>query len=147
MDIFLSIVLIIIALFVSYYGYMLLFMGFLFLTLSILKLMDIKGFAKIFITYDLLAIKVPVYAYIYPFIELILGFLFLFHFLLIPASIITIVIMTIGVISISKNLLSTEKKSCACLGAKIGVPLTRFTLVEDAVMGIMAVILLFSRLR
>ncbi|MCH9617053.1 MAG: hypothetical protein SP4CHLAM5_00300 [Chlamydiia bacterium] len=144
-DILLSIFLIAIAVVVSYYGYMLIFMGIIFLILSVLKLVDITGFTKIFVTYDLLAKKYPVYAYIYPFIELFIAICFLFHFIIIPAAVITIIIMTIGTISIYKNLLSKDKKSCACLGAKINVPLTRFTLVEDILMGVMAFILLFIR--
>ena len=144
MDIFLSIFLILIATIVSYYGYMLFFMGLVFLILAALKLVDINGFAEIFRTYDLLAKKVPLYAFIYPFIELLLGVCFLFYFWIPFAATITIIIMAIGTFSISTRLLSKEKKNCACLGAKINVPLTRFTLVEDIVMGVMAIILLFS---
>ena len=35
--------------------------------------MDLKGFADGYKTYDLLAKKMPVYGYVYPFIELFLG--------------------------------------------------------------------------
>jgi hypothetical protein len=143
LDILFSIILIIIASVVSYYGHMLIFMGVIFLLLAVLKLLDINGFAKIFVTYDLVAKKAPVYAYIYPFIELFIAICFLFHFIIIFAAIITIIVMTIGSISIYKNLLSKDKKACACLGSKVNIPLTRFTLVEDVVMGVMAVILLF----
>lgn len=142
MDITLSLLLILVAIVVSYFGYMLLFMGLVFLILSGLKLIDIKGFASIFRTYDILAKHSPFYAYIYPFIELVLALCFLFKFLLLFASIITILIMTIGSISIAKKLLSKEKESCACLGAKVNVPLTRFTLVEDIIMAVMAIIIL-----
>lgn len=119
-------------------------MGLVFLILSILKLLDIKGFVALFREYDLVAKYSPIYAYSYPFLELILGLCFLFHFLLLFASIITIVIMTVGTIGIAKKLLSKDGKSCACLGAKIKVPLTRFTLVEDIIMGVMAIIILIT---
>ena len=146
MDLLFSFLLILVAIIVSYYGYMLLFMGLVFFILSILKLIDIKGFVTLFRDYDIVAKHSPIYAYSYPFLELILGLCFLFRFLLLFASVVTIVIMTIGTISIAKKLATKKGKQCACLGAKIRVPLTRFTLVEDIIMGVMAIILLATYL-
>ncbi|MCH9620747.1 MAG: hypothetical protein S4CHLAM20_01480 [Chlamydiia bacterium] len=143
MDIFFGILLIIIAIIVSYYGYMLLFMGLVFLFLSILKLIDIKGFAMIFKKYDPLAKTIPFYAEVYPFLELFIALCFLFKFLITTAAIITIIIMSVGSYGIIKKIISKDDISCACLGAKIHVPLTRFTLIEDILMALMALVLLF----
>lgn len=118
-------------------------MGSVFLVIGGLKLIDVKGFAELFATYDLIGKRSKAYCYAYPFIEIVLAFLFLFQKLIFLAAIVTLVIMVIGSISIAKHLLSGERTSCACLGAKFNIPLTRFTLVEDAVMAIMACMLLF----
>ena len=121
---------------------MLLFIGIVFLILSGLKLLDVKGFANMFSKYDLIAKKSKTYAYIYPFIELILGISFILKLGIIPAAITTVIIMGIGSIGVGKNVFSKNKLKCACLGAKIKVPLTRFTLVEDLVMFAMGLMIL-----
>ena len=50
------------------------FMTGFFLVFGGFKLMDLQGFAHGYASYDLLAKKVPVYGYIYPFIELFFAF-------------------------------------------------------------------------
>ena len=45
-------------------------------------------------------------------------------------------------IGVGKNLLSKNKIKCACLGAKVKVPLTSFTFVEDIIMALMALMIL-----
>jgi hypothetical protein len=56
---------------------MLSFMAGFFLVFAGLKLLDVPGFAKGYATYDLLAARVPAYGYVYPFLELALGLLYL----------------------------------------------------------------------
>jgi len=136
------VLLLLIAGIVFVYDFMLPFMGVVFLLLSGLKLLDIKGFAARFVQYDLIAVKSKVYAITYPFIELVLGLMYVFSFQIKIAAVVTIFVMTIGAIGVGKNIFSKNKVQCACLGAKINVPLTRFTLVEDIVMVIMGVMIL-----
>lgn len=143
-EILLSVLLVGVAVLVWYLGYMLQFMGIVFLILASLKLIDTKGFATLFKQYDLIAKNVKVYALVYPFIELILAILFLFQFQIIAAAWITIIIMGIGAIGVGKNIFSKNKVRCACLGSKIKVPLTRFTLVEDLIMFIMGIMILLG---
>ena len=143
-EILLSTALILIAIIVYYIDYMLPFMGIVFLLLSILKLVDIKGFVNMFTQYDLIAAKSKTYAYVYPFIELSIGLMYLFTFQIMSAAIITLLIMGIGAIGVGKNLLSNNKIKCACLGAKVKVPLTSFTLVEDIIMALMALMILIG---
>ena len=45
------------------------FMAGFFLVFSFFKLLDIKGFANSYAMYDLLAMKVPAYGFVYPFFE------------------------------------------------------------------------------
>jgi hypothetical protein len=50
--------------------------------------------------------------------------------------------MGVGSIGVGKNVFSKNKVQCACLGVKIKVPLTKFTLVEDLVMLVMGIMIL-----
>ena len=125
-----------------YYGFMTQYMGIFFIIFSLAKLLDVKGFAKAFKQYDLFAKYIPFYAASYPFIEFILGILYLFNFFINIAAIITIIILGMGSIGIIKNLLSKNKVQCACLGTKLNVPLTKVTLLEDIIMVLMAIMLL-----
>ena len=141
-EVSLSMLLIVIAGMVYSYGYMLQFMGIAFLILSGLKLIDVKGFSKMFQQYDLLAKRLNSYGLIYPFIELSLAAMFLLNYQIKLAAIITVIIMVIGSIGVGKNVFSKNKVQCACLGAKVKVSLTKFTLVEDLVMLVMGIMIL-----
>lgn len=141
-EILLSLILVALATLVFFTGYMLVFMGVVFLILAFLKFLDLKGFASLFSQYDLLAKRVKVYAKVYPFIELLLGLSFLFKFQVKIAAAITLVVMSVGAIGVAKNMFGKKKMRCACLGAKVKVPLTFFTLVEDIVMAAMGLMVL-----
>tara|TARA_A100001015_G_C14944828_1_gene694188 strand:- start:326 stop:685 length:360 start_codon:yes stop_codon:yes gene_type:complete len=117
-------------------------MGTIFVIISILKLIDIKGFIRIFKEYDLVAKKFDIYAKVYPFIELFLGIAFLGEIFIKFAAVVTIIIMSLGTVGIIQKLRLKDQKACACLGSKVHLPLTRFTLVEDIIMGLMALMLL-----
>ena len=148
-EIALSTFIVLIAISAYLFGFMLPFMGVTFLILSILKLIDIDGFVKIFVQYDLIAAKSKTYAHIYPFIELSLGYIYLVTFkianpFIMFAAATTILIMSIGAIGIGKNLLSNNKLRCACLGAKVKIPLTSFTFIEDIIMALMALMILLG---
>ena len=119
------------------YNVMTTYMAVFLIIFSGLKLLDIKGFAKAFKEYDLVANKIPGYAISYPFIELFLGLLFLFNYQIILASYIVIFIYGFGAIGIAKKLLAKEKFTCACLGTVVKVPLTKVTLLENIIMVIM----------
>ena len=124
-------------------GYMVSFMGIFFVIVSMLKFADWKGFAQAFAMYDVVAKKSKTYAYVYPIIELSLGISFLFKFQLMIVAIITFLIMTIGTVGVAQNILQKNPIRCACLGTKIKIPLTKFTLFEDILMAIMALMILF----
>ena len=53
------------------------FMGLFYIIFSFFKILDIKGFSMSFRMYDPLAKKVSLYGIIYPFIEVLLGIMFL----------------------------------------------------------------------
>ena len=126
------------------YGYMVEFMGVVFVILAFLKFLDLKGFATAFANYDIVAKRSRAYGLIYPFIELALGLGYLYKYELRIVAWATIVIMAVGIIGVTKNLMSKNPIKCACLGTKIKVPLTKFTFFEDLFMGIMAIMILMG---
>ena len=125
-------------------GYMIAFMGGFFVVVSLLKVIDWKGFAKAFATYDLIAKKSMLYAFAYPVIEFSLGVAYLLRFQILVVAALTLVIMTISSAGIAANLLQKNPVRCACLGTKIRLPLTGFTLFEDLIMAVMALVILLT---
>ena len=125
------------------YNFMTLYMGIFFILFSLMKMPDWKGFVEAFSTYDILAKHIPGYAAIYPALEFILGILFITNSFISIAAWITLVALGIGGIGVTLKLLKKEKFQCACLGTFINVPLTKVTLLEDIIMVVMVLILLF----
>lgn len=121
--------------------FMRIFMGVFFLVFALFKLADLKGFVMSYIGYDIVARKFTGYAYIYPFIELALAFGYFFSFPLI--NYFTVVIMAVGAIGVARELWRGSKIKCACLGTYVKLPLTTVSLVEDLVMGVMALVMIF----
>ena len=116
------------------------FMGIFFIVFSFFKFLDYKSFPNSFAMYDPLAKALPLYGWIYPFIETILGLMFLFRFQLFTSTIITILLLgitTYGVVNVLKN---KQTIQCACLGTAIKLPMTIATLIENGIMIIMALI-------
>jgi len=123
---------------INWFGWMNQFMAGFFLVFSAFKLLDIYGFAEGYATYDLLARRWYGYGYIYPFLELSLGILYLKELLPITTQILTIVIMGFSSLGVINSLLKNQKIKCACLGTIINVPLSSITLIEDLTMVILA---------
>ena len=114
------------------------FMAGFFLTFAGFKLINLPGFVQGYSTYDLLAKKLPVYGYIYPFIELALGIAYLTVFQHRATNVATVVVMTFSSLGVLQVLREKRKVKCACLGTAINLPLTTVTLVEDLGMAAMA---------
>ena len=125
-------------------GTMIPFMGGAFIILAGLKLLDLKGFARAFAMYDVVAKRSHVYGLAYPFIELGLGLAYSFKFRVDIAAWVTLVIMSVGIIGVTRNLMSKNPIRCACLGTFIKVPLTKFTFFEDLFMIAMALMIIFQ---
>lgn len=126
------------------HGFMLDFMGLFYIVFSFFKLLDLKGFPESFKMYDPLAKVIPAYAWIYPFIEVALGLMFLMRFQISFALIITLVVLGITTVGVSKALLNKKSIQCACLGTALKLPMTKATFIENTVMIIMAVIMLLK---
>ena len=118
------------------------FMGLFYIIFSFFKILDIKGFSISFRMYDPLAKKVPLYGIIYPFIEILLGIMFLTRIEVELAIILTIIVLGITTIGVTQTLLNKKSISCACLGTTLKLPMTEATFIENALMIIMAFVLL-----
>lgn len=122
----------------SWHQVMMHFMAGFFIVFAGFKLLDLKGFVEGYTTYDLIAGKIHVYGYIYPFIELGIGLLYLGGLNTLELHLFTFVLMTINGIGVARTLAKKELFQCACLGTFLKVPLTKITLVEDFGMALMA---------
>jgi hypothetical protein len=114
------------------------FMAGFFLVFSFFKLLDLAGFAQSYAMYDLLAKRVPAYGYIYPFIELALGALYLFGYKPMFTNVITLIVMTFSSIGVILAVTNKQKIRCACLGTGFNLPMTTVTIIEDLLMAAMA---------
>ena len=123
-------------------AFMMDFMGLFYIVFSFFKMLDLKGFPESFSMYDPLAKRLPVYGWIYPFIETALGLMFLMRFEVEIALIITLVILGITTIGVTKTLLDKKSIRCACLGTALKLPMTEATFIENAIMIIMAILML-----
>ncbi|TGV02486.1 heavy-metal-associated domain-containing protein [Flavivirga rizhaonensis] len=124
--------------------FMLDFMGLFYIVFSFFKLLDLKGFPESFKMYDPLAKVMPIYSWIYPFIELVLGILFLMRVQIPIALIITLVILGITTIGVTKTLLKKKTIQCACLGTALKLPMTKATFIENSIMIVMAIVMLIK---
>lgn len=116
------------------------YMATFFIIFSLLKLVNLKGFAVAYRGYDLIAKKYEGYGFIYPFIELGLGLMYLFSFELFFANILTIAVMTVGTLGVVKALRSGKEIQCACVGTFFKLPMTKVTFIENSVMILMAAV-------
>ena len=125
-------------------NFMLDFMGLFYIVFSFFKFLDLKGFPESFKMYDPLAKAIPAYGWIYPFIELALGLLFLMRIQIPLALLITLVILGITTIGVTKSLLDKKTIQCACLGTALKLPMTKATFIENSIMIVMAIVMLIK---
>ena len=128
----------------SWNEFMLDFMGLFYIVFGFFKMLDLKGFTESFKMYDPLAKRLPIYGWIYPFIETALGVMFLMRFQLNIALIMTLVVLGITTLGVTKTLLDKKSIRCACLGTALKLPMTEATLIENTIMIAMAALMLFE---
>ena len=120
------------------------FMGLFYIVFSFFKILDLKGFPESFRMYDPIAKVFPIYGWIYPFFETILGLMFLIRFEVKIALISTIMFLGITTVGVTKTLLERKKIQCACLGTTLKLPMTEATFIENAIMILMALFILIK---
>ena len=122
--------------------FMLDFMGLFYIVFSFFKMLDLNGFKMSFGMYDPIAKKVPFYGKIYPFIETLLGLMFLMRFEIDIALIVTLITLGVTTIGVTRALLDKKSIRCACLGTALKLPMTEATFIENTIMIVMALLML-----
>lgn len=118
------------------------FMGLFFIVFSFFKMLDLKNFPESFRMYDPLAKRVSIYGWIYPFIETALGLMLLMRFEIEIALVATLIVLSITTVGVTKTLLDKKSIRCACLGTALKLPMTEATFIENAIMIVMAIVML-----
>lgn len=117
-------------------------MGSFFLIFSLFKIFNIQAFADAYGTYDVVAKRSRVYAFVYPFLELLLAVLYLANLGGIARDVFTFILMTVSTIGVVQKIREKEEVPCACLGMVFKVPMTWVTLIEDVLMALEALFMI-----
>lgn len=120
------------------------FMGGFFLVFSFFKMLDLKGFAKTYQMYDIIARKFPLWGYIYAFTELALGLAFILYFQPLITYSVTFIVMSISIVGVLQTVLDNKKIQCACLGSVFKLPMSTVTIIEDGLMIAMSAFMLLQ---
>ena len=104
-----------------------------------LKLYDLKQFAKIFSKYDIISKQFNIWGYIYPFVEILLGIMIIYDYKSIRVIKILLILMIISIISVILSMINGLKIRCGCLGSFFHMPLSYTTLSENIMMIIMSI--------
>jgi len=126
-------------------GFMFDFMGLFYIVFSFFKFLGFKEFPDSFQRYDPLAKIVPFYGWLYPFMETVLGVLFLMRMQLNSALVATILVLGITTVGVAKTLMDKKSIPCACLGTVLKLPMTKATLIENSIMLVMAIWMLLDK--
>lgn len=114
------------------------FMAGFFLVFSFFKFLNLKGFAESYVMYDVFAKRIPIWAYLYAFIEVSLGMAYLINFNPLVTNIFTFTVMSLSIIGVLQSVFNKRKIQCACLGAVFNLPMSTITIIEDALMIVMS---------
>jgi hypothetical protein len=118
------------------------FMGWMLMILASFKLTNLPTFKSVFARYDPIALRVPAFAEVYPFLELSLGVGYLVltglskSFRLV--NIATSMVMFITSLGIWDSLRKKERLTCGSMGGRFNLPLSKVSLFENLSMSAMA---------
>ncbi len=122
----------------SFMGWMMGFMAGFYIVFGAFKLLDVPAFARSYAQYDIVARYFPAWGYAYPFVELALGFGFLFWLDMRVLSWIALALSLVGAVGVIKANRSRQKIECACLGTVFKLPMSVVTIIENLGMAAMA---------
>jgi hypothetical protein len=117
-----------------YPDYMSQVMGIVLVLFGVTKLNDISGFAQSFAKYDPVAKKFSLYAHSYPFIEILLGTLFIAQIFVTASTLVTLIIYSLSFYGALISLRNKEDLHCVCLGTYFSLPLSKVTIIESLFM-------------
>ena len=119
------------------------FMGGFFIAFSFFKMLDLRGFADSYSGYDIIAKHFRAWGYIYVFVELSLGLLFVVDLFPFATNLITLFVMLVSLLGVVNSVLDKKKIRCACLGTVFSLPMSTLTIIEDGLMVAMSAAALF----
>ncbi len=122
--------------------YMMDWMGLFLITFGGLKLVDLKGFAYGFASYDVIAKRYLSYGFIFPFLEIFLGVLYLAGFMFLLQNILVLIISALGMYSAYKVITNKNEIRCVCMGTLFHIPMTWATFTENFLMAAMVFLML-----
>ena len=120
------------------------FISFFFILFSLLKIYDLKSFSKMFNKYDIISKKIYVWGYIYPFIEFLLGILFLYNFIEFERNLFALIFLFVSSIGVLNSVLKNEKIKCACMGSFFDLPMSKVTIFENIIMILMIIMMFYN---
>lgn len=118
------------------------FMGLFFCVFAFFKLLDVPAFATGYKRYDIVTKQFPVWGYIYPFVELGFGILYLENIQPFWTNIAVIIVLGISIIGVIQSVVNKKKIHCVCLGTGFNLPMSQVTIIEDATMILMAIFMI-----
>lgn len=98
------------------------FMGVFFIIFGFFKMLDLKGFKAAFGGYDIIASRVPIYGFVYPFIEIVLGIGYLMVFMPAALNIAAVILMLLNLASFIPALGGHKTARRACIGSTFSLP-------------------------
>ena len=119
-------------------SWMMAFMAGFYIVFAAFKLLDVPAFADAYRRYDIVAERFPLWGYAYPFVELALGFAFLFWVFAGPATWIALILGLMGAVGVIRSVMRRETVRCVCLGTVFSMPMSTITIVENLGMAAMA---------
>ncbi len=118
------------------------FMGIFFMVFGFLKLVDLKGFVDGFQAYDFMAKRWRFYGYLYPFIEIGIGGLYLLGIMFLWQNILVVILTSVGMYTAYKSINQENEIRCVCLGTLFDLPMTWVTFFENALMLLMVIFMI-----
>lgn len=119
-------------------------MGSFFTIFGLFKIFNLKAFADAYRTYDIIAMRSKMYSYLYPFFEILIAILYLTDVGGAYRDAFTFGLMSISSVGVIIKLKQKEEVPCACLGMVFKLPMTTVTLVEDLLMAVEALFMIYT---
>lgn len=119
-------------------SWMMAFMAGFYIVFGAFKLLDVPAFAASYAQYDVVAMAFKPWGYAYPFIELALGFAFLFWVQMNASTWIALILSLVGLVGVTRSVVRKQTIQCACLGTGFNLPMSTVTIIENLGMALMA---------
>jgi hypothetical protein len=121
------------------------FMAVFFITFATFKFINLEMFAVTYRGYDIIAKRFRLWGYLFPLVEIVLGFAYLLTNKNTSLNVVTLLITGVAAVGVLQELTKKSNIVCACLGTVIRLPLSKISFVEDFLMFAMAAAMLIIK--